>query len=92
MPNTRSAKKRMRQTSKRREHNRSMRSSLRTQIKKVRAAAAQGDAATGRTEMNHAAKALDQAAAKGIIHKNKAARLKSRLTRAVNALPADAQS
>ena len=92
MPNTRSAKKRMRQNAKRRTHNREIRGSLRTQIKKLREVIAQGDAEAGRAEMSRTAKSIDQAAAKGVLHKNRAARLKSRLSRLVNALPAGAEA
>ena len=92
MPNTRSAKKRMKQDAKRREHNREVRSALRTQIKKLRSAVAGGDADGSQQEMTRAARSLDQAAAKGLIHKNKAARLKSRLSRLVNGLPTGADA
>ena len=92
MPNIRSAKKRMRQDHKRREHNRTLRSALRSQIRKLRDALAQQDPDASRAEMSRTAKSLDQAAAKGIIHKNKAARLKSRLSRLVGAVPAGTES
>ncbi len=79
MPNTRSAKKELRKTAKRRLLNRSQRSSLRTVVKKVRLAAAAGDQQAAQDALRAAAKKLDQAAAKHLIHKNSAARTKSRL-------------
>ena len=91
MPNISSAKKRMRQNAKRREQNRTLRSALRGQIRKLREALAQQDPEASRAEMTRTAKSLDQAAAKGIVHKNKAARLKSRLSRLVNAVPVSAE-
>ncbi|MEM6470186.1 MAG: 30S ribosomal protein S20 [Planctomycetota bacterium] len=83
MPNTASAKKRLRQNAKLRLHNRSMRSRMRTQIRKVREAVASGDAETAQSEFRVAVKRLDQAAAKNLIHKNAAARSKSRLSKLV---------
>ncbi len=80
MPNTKSAKKRLRQSLERRTRNRAVKSSLKTQIKKVLSVADEGDAAATATEFRGATKKLDQAAAKGVIHRNKAARLKSRLS------------
>ena len=65
MPNTKSAKKRLRQSLERRTRNRAVKSSLKTQIKKVLTAVEGGDAATSDTEFRAAAKRLDQAAAKG---------------------------
>jgi small subunit ribosomal protein S20 len=88
MPNTKSAKKRLRQSLERRSRNRAVKSSLKTQIKKVHAAVEDGDGAAGIDEFRLAAKKLDQAAAKGVIHRNKAARLKSRLTKRLKAKPA----
>ncbi|MCC7421935.1 MAG: 30S ribosomal protein S20 [Planctomycetaceae bacterium] len=78
MPNTQSAKKALRQNLKRRALNRTQRSALKTVLKKVRTAAATGSDA--KTQLSLAYKSLDQAAAKRLIHPNKAARLKSRLT------------
>lgn len=81
MPNTRSAKKALRKSQKRRLLNRSQRSSLRTTIKKFRTAAAAGDAEAAESAFRLAVKSLDQAAAKNLIHKNTAARTKSRLSK-----------
>jgi small subunit ribosomal protein S20 len=85
MPNNVNAKKALRQNTKRRAHNRSRISALRTVIKKVRKLAADGDSSAAQTAFQTACKCLDQAAAKNLIHKNAAARTKSRLSRAVKA-------
>ncbi len=79
MPNTRSAKKRMRQTARGRARNRPQRAALRTAVKKARGAATPEEA----TQAFKAAETeLDRAARKGLIHRNTAARLKSRLAKA----------
>ncbi len=92
MPNTASAKKALRQTHKRRLHNRSLRSALRTTVKKVRIAAESGDAAAAQTALRDAQKELDQAAAKNLLHKNAASRTKSRLSRLVKSIAAKKSS
>ena len=84
MPHTKSAKKRLRQNEKRRLRNRSTKSAIKTQIKKVLAAAKGGSPEELRTQLNLAAKKLDKAAAKRIIHPNLAARKKSQLARLAN--------
>jgi small subunit ribosomal protein S20 len=81
MPNSPSAKKSMRKSEVRRERNRSARSALRTVIKKFRAAATGSDPAAAETAFRLTVKKLDQAAASNLIHKNAAARTKSRLSR-----------
>lgn len=81
MPNTPSAKKALRQSEKRRLHNRAGRSALRTAVKKARAAAEAGDVAAADAALRLASKKLDQAAAKNLIHKNVASRTKSRLAK-----------
>ncbi len=86
MPNTKSAKKRLKQDLGRRDRNRSAKRALRTERKKVLAAVAAGDAAKAETEFRSAAKMLDQAAAQRVIHPNASARLKSRLSARVKAL------
>ncbi|MEO1614796.1 MAG: 30S ribosomal protein S20 [Planctomycetota bacterium] len=83
MPNTASAKKRLRQNAKRRQHNRTLRSRMRTQIRRVREAVEAGDSGTAQSEFRIATKRLDQAVAKNLIHKNTAARSKSRLSKLV---------
>ena len=85
MPNTASAKKRLRQNAKRRLHNRSLKSRVRSQIRRVREAVAAGDAEKAQAEFRVASKRLDQAASKNLIHKNAAARSKSRLSKLVKA-------
>ena len=85
MPNSPSAAKRLRQTKTRTEENKAVKSSMKTQIKKVLSATATGDVATAETEYKLAAKKLDKAGAKNVIHKNAAARQKSRLQRAIKA-------
>ena len=80
MANTKQAKKRVRQAEKHRRHNASMRSMLRTYIKKVTAAISAGDHKIAATSLQEATPVIDRMVNKGIIHKNKAARHKSRLT------------
>jgi len=84
MPHTRGAKKRLRQNEKRRLKNRATKSAIKTQVKRVLAAAKEADADQLRKEFNLAAKKLDKAAAKRIIHPNLAARKKSQLARLVH--------
>ncbi|MCS7303539.1 MAG: 30S ribosomal protein S20 [Thermoguttaceae bacterium] len=86
MPHTKSAKKRLRQNLKRRARNRAVKSALKTQIRKVREAIQAGDLSKAEAEFRLAAKKADQAAAKRIIHPNKAARIKSRLAAKIRAL------
>lgn len=87
MPRIKSAKKRMRQSEKRNEQNRAQRSKLRSAVRRVRAAGSADEAATAYTD---AAKLLDRAGRKNLIHPNVAARTKSRLTKAVAAKAAPA--
>ena len=84
MPNSISAKKSHRQSLKRRARNRSQRSALRTAVKKVREAVANGETEQAASLLTAATRKLDQAAAKNLIHANKAARTKSRLAKLVN--------
>lgn len=86
MPNSASAKKRLRQNEVRRARNRAGRSALRTQIRKVRQAVADGNLEQAEEEFRKVVKKLDQAAAKKIIHDNASARTKSRLSKAVKGL------
>jgi small subunit ribosomal protein S20 len=81
MPHTKSAWKRLRQTEKRRARNRRVTKVLKLKVRDVRATIAKGDVSTAETELKAAIQKLDQAAAKRYIHPNKAARLKSRLTK-----------
>jgi small subunit ribosomal protein S20 len=77
---TKSAKKRLRQSLENRAKNRSTKSALKTQVKKVREAVEAGDFAKADVEARAAAEKFDRAAAKNIVHKNMAARTKSRLS------------
>ena len=86
MANSKQAKKRALQSEKRRQHNASRRSMMRTLLKKVNAAIEAGDKEAATTEYAAAAPILDRYATKGLIHKNKAARSKSRLNAAIKAL------
>lgn len=83
MPNTTSAKKRMRQEEKRRLHNRMVKSTVKTQITKARQAIGTGDA-DAEAAVRAAVSELDRAAKKGVIHRNNAARRKSRLMKQLN--------
>ena len=88
MANSPQAKKRARQAEKRRQHNASLRSMVRTSIKKVVAAIDSGNAEAAQAAYTAAVPVIDRMADKGIIHKNKAARHKSRLNAKVKALAA----
>ncbi|MCI0667978.1 MAG: 30S ribosomal protein S20 [Methylococcaceae bacterium] len=88
MANSQSALKRARQAEKRRVRNAGQRSNLRTSIKKVIAAAAKGDPEAARTAYRNAEPVIDSAVNKGLIHRNKAARSKSRLNKRLRALQA----
>lgn len=86
MPNTKSAAKAMRQAERRRIRNKSIRSAVRTHVRNARIAIADG---TGEETVEAVIKAqahLDAAVSKGVIHKNNAARRKSRLMKRYNAL------
>lgn len=86
MANHKSALKRVRQNEKRKEINRSNRSKLRTSIKKLRVAVAGQDKTVSGELLLSSVSLIDKAVNKGIIHRNTAARHKSRLTKHVNAL------
>ncbi|MEM1153269.1 MAG: 30S ribosomal protein S20 [Pseudomonadota bacterium] len=88
MANSPQARKRARQSEKRRNHNASLRSVVRTMIKRVTAAIESGDASAAKEAYDNAVPVIDRMADKGIIHKNKAARHKSRLNGQVKALAA----
>src|SRR5262245_7002538 len=83
-----SALKQMRQSLKHRARNRKNLSLLKTQVKKLRAAIAKGDAETARQLLPETVGSIDKASKKGVIHGNAASRYKSRLTRRINALAA----
>ncbi len=86
MANIKSAKKRAVQSEKRRKHNASRRSMMRTFIKKVYAAIATGDKEAAQKAFNDMQPIVDRQASKGLIHKNKAARHKSNLAAQISAL------
>jgi small subunit ribosomal protein S20 len=86
MPNIQSAKKRLKQSLVRRQNNRSTKHAIKTQCKKVADSAASGDVAQAEAELKAAAKLLDKSASKHTIHRNAAARLKSRLAQKVKKL------
>lgn len=79
MANSKSAEKRARQNLRRREYNRSVKSSVRTYVKRFETAAANGDREAAIEGYAKAASALDKAVNKGVLHKNMAARKKSRM-------------
>ena len=79
MPNTESAKKRVRQSAKSNAHNLWRKRRIKADVGGFLKAIASGDAATAETEMRKAARTLDKIAATGTIHKNTAARRKSRM-------------
>ncbi|MER1968580.1 30S ribosomal protein S20 [Castellaniella sp. GW247-6E4] len=86
MANSAQARKRARQAVARNKHNSSMRSMLRTAIKRVRQAIEAGDQTAANEVFQKASSVIDRVADKQIIHKNKAARHKSRLSAAIKAL------
>lgn len=90
MANTAQAKKRVRQAEKHRQHNASMRSMVRTYIKKVYAAIDAGDKKIAEEAFKSAVPVIDRMANSGLIHKNKAARHKSRLNAHIKAMSATA--
>jgi len=86
MPSSKSAKKSLRQNEATRLRNRSFKSNMRTQIRKVREAIAAGEVESSESEFRLAVKHLDKAASRGVIHANSAARTKSRLSKAIKGL------
>ncbi|RMG35859.1 MAG: 30S ribosomal protein S20 [Gammaproteobacteria bacterium] len=86
MANSPQARKRARQAEKRRQHNASRRSMMRTELKKVIKAIAAGDKEGAQEAYKRAVPLLDRLACKGLIHKNKAARHKRRLNAQIKSL------
>jgi len=86
MANSASARKRARQSEKRRQENASLRSAFRTAVKKVLKAVEAGDKAAAQAVYQQSQSVIDDIAAQGVFHKNKAARHKSRLSAAVKAM------
>lgn len=90
MPNIKSAKKRVKISAVNRSANMANRSQLKTALKKSVASITAGDLDTAKLDLKQAIKTLDSAASKGLIHKNQAARRKSRLTKKFNAISQNA--
>ncbi|MBV9488476.1 MAG: 30S ribosomal protein S20 [Verrucomicrobia bacterium] len=90
MANTKSAAKRARQTERRTLRNKSILTSIRTQQKKLTVAVAAGDQAQAEATLRLLMSRLDKAAKSGVVHRNLAARRKSRATKAVSQLAAKA--
>jgi small subunit ribosomal protein S20 len=90
MPNIKSAIKRVKVSEKRRQRNASHKSALRTAVKSFETAAASSNVETAKAALVTASQKLDKAATKGLIHKNAAARKKSRLAKRLNELSAQA--
>ena len=86
MANSAQARKRARQAETTRQRNASLKSSLRTAVKKVRKAIAAGDKAAATTQLQASQAVIDRIADKKVIHKNLASRTKSRLAQAIRAL------
>ena len=86
MANTKQARKRSRQARVLNQHNTALRSRLRTAIKKVRKAIASGDKGAAAAEFRASTRVIDSIADKKVVHKNLAARNKSRLAAAVKAM------
>lgn len=84
MANIKSAKKRVLVAEKKNMQNKMIKSQLKTDIKKFNAAAESGDKAATEAAMKKTVKAIDQAAAKGILHKNTAANKKSAIMKRAN--------
>jgi small subunit ribosomal protein S20 len=88
MAHSRTAKKNIRKNEARRERNKAAIAAMRSQIKRVRMAVASGDKAAAAREFQRAQQLADKAAKRSRVHKNAAARIKSRLAVAVNSLVA----
>ena len=86
MANIASARKRARQALKRREHNMSLRTAARSAIKDVKKAIAAGDKKAAAAALAKSQATIDRVAAKGVLHRNAAARQKSRLAHAIKAM------
>lgn len=86
MPNIASVKKRVRQSEKRRMQNKHLRSRMRTLVKTAQTTIASGDKEAAQKAFQVAVSVIDSTADKGIVHKNKAARDKSRLNAKLKAL------
>lgn len=92
MANSKSAEKRIRVSERRRQRNRPFRSSARTLVKKAELAITAGDQSAAEAAVLTATRTLDRVASKGVIHRNNAARRKSRLMKKFNASGASSAS
>lgn len=88
MPNIKSAIKRVKTNNERNAHNSAIKSAMRSAIKKVDALVLTNDADNAKVALVDASKKIDKAAQSGLVHKNTAARYKSRLAKSVNGLTA----
>ncbi|NLJ99746.1 MAG: 30S ribosomal protein S20 [Clostridia bacterium] len=88
MPNIKSAKKRVLTSERRRLRNRAYRSSMKTSIKRFEQSLETGDIEEIKSKFSEAYRLVDKAAAKGVIHKNTAARQKSRMNKKFNKITA----
>lgn len=84
MANIKSSKKRALTNEKARQRNQAVRAAVRTEIRKLRAAVAEGDKAAAETQLRIASRALDKSVSKGVFHRNNAANKKSNMASAVN--------
>jgi len=84
LPNIKSAAKRARQNITREKRNRRIKSMLKTSIRRFEESLQSGDMEEARVKLNAAVRQIDKAAARGVVHKNNAARKKSRLNRMIN--------
>lgn len=87
MANSAQARKRARQAEATRERNASLKSALRTAVKKVKKAVTAGDKAAATTQLRESQAVIDRIADKKIVHKNLASRTKARLAQAIKAMP-----
>ena len=92
MAHTLSANKRIRQGVKRNARNRARKAAVRTEVKKLTAILGKADVAAAAAELKTAQKLLDRTADQGAIHRNTAARRKSKLAKKINALKAQAKA
>jgi len=88
MPNTKQALKRMRVTEKRTARNRHVKSTVKTAVRRFGETLAKGSLESASDKLTAAVKVLDKAAGKGVLHKNTAARKKSRMAKRLNKLTA----
>lgn len=86
MANIKSKQKRILTNEKARQRNKAVRSAVRTEIRKFRAAVAEGDKAAAEKQLRVASRALDKSVSKGVFHRNNAANKKSNMARALNKL------